>query len=341
MGLGYYEVGGFKTVIDNLSKYLPRYGAEVTVAARVVRVEPPNYVNLVKLTPEEFLQEAKHFDIIHIHQSYPYLSIAAKARLTNVVFTSHGFPPIWVVPGVFNKLIHIYINNIGYKLIFRKYKPVTTAISMYVRNQLKNMYNLNSILIPNGIDLTLFKPSKDTKKPGYPTIINITSYNRFKGSDILLRSFMAIKRKYPEAKLIARNLSKAERLPNSVKKDVIDLDFLPYEELPKWYANADVYLLTSRWESFGLPILEAFASGIPVIAWDRDDARREHIINSGAGLFFRDSKSLLEAVDEILRDWQEYSRKGINYAQRFGWDLVAREYVKLYEKVLSNENTKQ
>jgi glycosyltransferase involved in cell wall biosynthesis len=341
MGLGYYEVGGFKTVIDNLSKYLPRYGVEVTVAARVVRVKPPSYVNLVKLTPGEFLREAKHFDIIHIHQSYPYLSIVAKAKLTNVVFTSHGFPPIWVVPGVFNKLTHIYVDYIGYKLIFRKYKPVTTAISMYVRNQLKNMYNLNSILIPNGIDLTLFKPSKDAEKPGYPTIINVTSYNRFKGSDILLRSFMTIKRKYPEAKLIARNLSKAERLPNSVKKDVIDLDFLPYEELPKWYANADFYLLTSRWESFGLPILEAFASGIPVIAWDRPDARREHIISSGAGLLFRDSKSLLEAVDEILRNWQEYSRKGINYAQRFGWDLVAREYVKLYEEVLSNEDTKQ
>ena len=77
------------------------------------------------------------------------------------------------------------------------------------------------------------------------------------------------------------------------------------------------------------------------MALDRDDARREHIINSGAGLLFRDSKSLLKAVDEVLRNWQEYSRRGINYAQRFSWDLVAREYVKLYEEVLSDESTKQ
>ncbi|WP_158305061.1 hypothetical protein [Thermoproteus uzoniensis] len=40
--LGYYEVGGFKTVIDNLSKYLPRYSGEVMVATRVVKVEPPS-----------------------------------------------------------------------------------------------------------------------------------------------------------------------------------------------------------------------------------------------------------------------------------------------------------
>ncbi len=330
---GYYEGGGFTTVINMLSKHLQKLGIDVTVGARVIKIKPPGYIKLINLNPDDLPKIAKEYDVIHIHQSYPYMKVAARARLTNIVFTSHGFPPIWVVPSASNKLIHIYLNNIGYKLIFRKYKPVTTAISMYVQNQLKNMYNLNSILIPNGIDLTLFKPSKDTEKPGYPTIINVTSYNRLKGSDTLLRSFIAIKQKYPKAKLIARNLSKAEKLPNSIKNDVIDLDFLPYEELPKRYAKADIYLLTSRWESFGLPILEAFASGIPVVAWDRPDARREHIINSNAGLLYKNLDKLIHNIDEILNNYSYYAKNAINYARGFDWSIIAQKYLHVYNEI--------
>lgn len=242
----------------------------------------------------------------------------------------------YIVPGLMNKLIHLYLNNVGYRLIFKDISQIT-AISKYIQDQLKTMYNLDSVLIPNGIDLTLFKPIKDTEKPVCPTIINVTAYNRLKGSDLLLKSFIAIKQRYPKTKLIARNLSKAEELPNSVRNDIIDLDFLPYEELPKWYAKADIYLLTSRWESFGLPILEAFASGIPVIAWDRSDARREHIINSNAGLLYKNLDELMRNIDEILNNYNYYAGNAINYARGFDWSIIAQRCFRIYNKVLHRE----
>ena len=334
MGVGYYEVGGFKTVIDNLSKYLPRFGVEVTVAARVVRVEPPSHINLIRLTPEEFLREAKHFDIIHIHTSYPYTKAVVKEGLRNAVFTWHGYTPSIYVPGLRNKAINLLIKY-AYRKLLPRIKYVT-AVSQYAAKQLGRFYGLRNVtVIPNGFDSSIFKPCSKRETVNGLVFLNVTAWNKLKGSDLLIKYFQVIKRKYLNAMLIAVGLSQDYR-----SNGVIIKDRLPYNEIPSLYCSSHIYLFTSRHESFGLPIIESFATGTPVVALDRDDARREHIINSGAGLLFRDSKSLLEAVDEVLRNWQEYSRRGINYAQRFSWDLVAREYVKLYEEVLSDESTK-
>ncbi|MFP3241349.1 MAG: glycosyltransferase family 4 protein, partial [Caldivirga sp.] len=107
MTLGYYEGGGITTVVNNLSKYLTTLGVEVTVAARVVRIEPPKYVNLVKLRPEDLPAEGKHYDVIHIHTSYPYTKVAIEHNVRNLVFTWHSYAPTIYVPGIRNKIINL------------------------------------------------------------------------------------------------------------------------------------------------------------------------------------------------------------------------------------------
>jgi glycosyltransferase involved in cell wall biosynthesis len=162
-------------------------------------------------------------------------------------------------------------------------------------------------------------------------VLNLTSYNNLKGRDILIRSFKAIKRKYSKAVLIAKGI-------NYNLDGVINLSgYMPYEEIPKLYCKANFYLLTSKWESFGLPIIEALATGTPVIAYDRDDARREHILSSGGGLLFSNDESLLKAVDAVLSNWDTYSLKGIEYAKKFDWRDIARRYLNIYEEVLTDK----
>jgi glycosyltransferase involved in cell wall biosynthesis len=127
--LGYYEVGGFMTVVNNLSKYLTALGVEVTVAARVVRIEPPKYVNLVKLRPEDLPAEGKHYDVIHIHTSYPYTRVAVEHNIRNLVFTWHGYAPTIYVPGIRNKVI-----NLGLRYAYRRLLPkirFITSVSNY------------------------------------------------------------------------------------------------------------------------------------------------------------------------------------------------------------------
>ena len=330
MLLGYYEPGGFKTVIDNLSKHLTMHGVEVTVAARVVRTEPPRHVNLIKLRPEDLQVEGKYYDVIHIHTSYPYTKAAIKHNIRNVVFTWHGYAPTIYVPGIRNKVI-----NLGLRYAYRRLLPkirFVTSVSNYANKQLSRLFGVSGKVVPNGIDLELFKPCSREERKGdsghYPVVLNLTSYNNFKGRDILIRSFKAIKRKYSKAVLIAKGI-------NYYLDDVINLSgYMPYEEIPKLYCKASFYLLTSKWESFGLPIIEAFATGTPVIAYDRDDARREHILNSGGGLLFNDAESLLNAVNEILSNWDTYSLRGFEYAKKFDWKKIARKYIELYNEIV-------
>jgi glycosyltransferase involved in cell wall biosynthesis len=333
VGLGYYEVGGFKTVVDNLSKFLKMYGIDVTVAARVVKVDPPEYVNLVKLRPEDLPQEGRHYDIIHIHTSYPYTKIAVEHKLPNVVFTWHGYTPTIYVPGIRNKIINIVLKY-AYKKLLPKTRYIT-SVSNYANKQLIDLFGIVGKVIPNGVDLELFKRCyRDLRsRDRYPVILNLTAYNDFKGRDLLIRSFKVIKRKYGKAILLAVGINY-----NSFYNDIINLEYMPYDKLSQIYCESDFYLLTSKHESFGLPIVEAFATGTPVIAYDRDDARREHILSSGAGLLFKDDESLLQAVDQILDSWESYSSRGIEYAKRFDWRDIARRYIALYEEVLKNEN---
>jgi len=330
MGLGYYEIGGFKTVIDDLSKYLGRCGLEVTVATREVKINPPKHVNLIRLAPEDFVREARHYDIVHIHTSYPYTKACVDGNVKNLVFTWHGYAPTIYVPGIRNKAVNVALRFM-YKKYLHRIKYITT-ISRYGAQQLIKMYNIRAKIIPNGIDLEIFKQGNnyDEIRDHYPIVLNVTAYNNFKGRDILLKSFKVILKRYPNALLIARG--SGINLNN-----IMDPGLLSQDEIVEYYRMAHFYLLTSRWESFGLPIIEAFATGTPVIALDKEDARREHILGSGAGLLFKDEGSLLQAVDEVLSHRSQYSSRGVEYARRFDWSNVAREYIKLYEEAIGDE----
>jgi glycosyltransferase involved in cell wall biosynthesis len=329
MALGYYELGGFKTVIDHLSKYLGAYGVAVTVVARIVRAEPPKHVNLIKLRPEDLPCRGKYYDVIHIHTSYPYAKVAVEQGIRNTIFTWHGYAPIIYVPSIKGKIV-----NLGLKYAYKKVLPrirFITTVSNYANRQLNELFGISGKVVPNGVDLELFKPHpQETRKRDfnyYPVILNLTAYNNLKGRDLLIKSFKAIKRKYSKAVLMACGI-------NYNSDGILNLDYVPYHEVPKLYHNADFYLLTSRHESFGLPIIEAFATGTPVIAYDRDDARREHILKSRAGLLFRNAESLLRAVDEVLSNWREYSLRGVEYARQFDWRVIAKEYIALYKEVI-------
>ncbi len=156
-----------------------------------------------------------------------------------------------------------------------------------------------------------------------------------KGGDLLIKFFKIIKRKFPKAFLIAVGIHKyIEKLNEEYKQDILNLNFMPIHELVKYYCIADFYLLTSRIESFGLPIIESFAAGTPVIALDRPDARREHILNSGAGLLFKNEEELLRAVEEVMNNRDYYSRRAIEYAKGFDWSIIVQWYIELYRKVL-------
>jgi hypothetical protein len=74
-------------------------------------LDPPKYVNLIRLMPKEFVKEARRYDVIHIHTSYPYTKAAVEHGIKNLVFTWHGHTPTIYVPGIKNKAINLTLKK--------------------------------------------------------------------------------------------------------------------------------------------------------------------------------------------------------------------------------------
>jgi len=100
-----------------------------------------------------------------------------------------------------------------------------------------------------------------------------------------------------------------------------------FNDIDKYYRSADLFVLPS-WirESFGIAYVEALASGLPVVAPD-DPPRREIISEAGVFADVNDIEKYAQAVEKALEvNWGEKPRK---QAEKFSWDKVASEYIKL------------
>ena len=314
-------------------------GHEVTVGAHTVRDKPPKGINVQKIHPSKLNMISKKNDITHIHLSYPFVKEAVKDPSSPFLLTHHGYAPWHIVPGFSNKFIHLGLLW-AYRPLLKKVK-VITAVSPYVRDQIKTLYNRESIVIPNGVEKVFFKSGYENNLEGSPAIFNATGWNRLKGVDRLIKDFSTIKQSYSQAKLYVtvpqvhrRELKKLideNRL--DMDEDVVALPIVDRETLSDYFKSADLYLLTSKWESFGLPILESFASGTPVLAHHFEDARITHIEGSGGGLLYRNQAQLLLGLEKILNEKSSFSKRSQDYAAKFHWKDIVDQYIELYQRI--------
>lgn len=120
------------------------------------------------------------------------------------------------------------------------------------------------------------------------------------------------------------------------KKGVIHyLGYLPDELLPDVYAGAKCFVFPSFYEGFGLPVLEAMASGLPVIVAD-SSALKE--VAGGVGLFV-DPNDVEEMADTMMRvcqqsNHEEVVRQGLERAAMFSWQVCAENMMGVYRGVV-------
>ena len=100
--------------------------------------------------------------------------------------------------------------------------------------------------------------------------------------------------------------------------------FVDRAELARLYRRAAALLLPSRYEGFGIPVLEAMASGTPVVLSD-DPALRE--VAGDAGVY--------GTVEDALRDRDRYRAAGLERARQFSWERTAQLTADVYRKVLA------
>ncbi len=117
-------------------------------------------------------------------------------------------------------------------------------------------------------------------------------------------------------------------------KDVVFTGYLPDEWLPTFYSAAEVFAFPSRYEGFGLPVLEAMACGTPVVA---GDAPAVNEIVKGVALLVppNDWLALADAFEQVLTDEglaEDLRRKGLTLAASFTWERTASLTWQVYRR---------
>jgi len=110
------------------------------------------------------------------------------------------------------------------------------------------------------------------------------------------------------------------------------------EELKKCYAACDVFVSTSQWEGFNLPLAEAQANGKPVIAY-QIGAHKEVVKHGKTGFLAENDKEFVEYLSILLSDnsfLKSMGKEAATHAQKFNW----KSHIDLYER-LAKELIKQ
>ena len=114
------------------------------------------------------------------------------------------------------------------------------------------------------------------------------------------------------------------------------LKFVSEADLPMLYAGARLFVYPSRYEGFGLPVLEAMASGVPVIS-STDPALVEVGGDATWQICPEDRARFVQALEQGLEDehWRTTAQtKGLLRARKFTWERCVEETVQVYQKVL-------
>jgi len=116
---------------------------------------------------------------------------------------------------------------------------------------------------------------------------------------------------------------------------IIFLHQIPFEELPSFYHLASVFAYPSRFEGFGIPIIEALQCGTPVIAAN-GSCLEEAGGPSSLYVHADDAEGLADAIKTLLAEGKNSERVhlGKKYAERFQPENIANEYMKLYRELI-------
>jgi len=292
----------------------------------------------------------RHFDIIHVNFASLAPFLYFKKLLhhdVSCVETVHGVPQPWLEPSLKFKIG--YSSESFFLRKMNQHMDAFVSVSQFVKKELKRIYGIDSIVIYNGIDLREIRHLDRVKckemlgfSPNGKVILFIGKMHPYKDPLTLVRAFPLILQEVKDVYLLM--IGKGELL-KKVKKNIKTLGLvkkvLIFEEVSKeflevCYNAADIFVLSSVNEAFGIVLLEAMAHGLPVVA-SNSGACPEVVGN--AGLFFSqgDYFDLADKVLRLLTD-EKLTRRlgevGMQRVKTFSIEKMAENYFRLYMRLL-------
>ncbi|HWE03314.1 MAG TPA: glycosyltransferase family 4 protein [Tepidisphaeraceae bacterium] len=280
------------------------------------------------------------FDVLHAHGDDYWLWGATRPVH---VRTMHGscFAEAVHIPRIFEKLrmTLLGLSEVMATLVADRTACVSRNTAVY--------YPWVKDVIVNGVDLSAFYPGHTLRISGQansasaapdgkelqPTILFVGTYHHRKRGALLAEAFArTIRPVLPEARLwmVCSDAPSAD--------GVKVFGRIPLEDLAELYRRAWVFCLPSSYEGFGVPYIEAMASGTPVVATPNAGAR-EVLDNGKYGILCQPDQLGLTLL-RLLRDSSERQRLrtlGLERVKEYSWERVVEQYEAIYARIACDE----
>ena len=352
--------------IYHLKLGLEKYGHQVRIIAPLSG-PPPNYYSNQGLIPLgrsvpvptggstarislsvwlqpkiKALLNQEGFDVIHLHEPLapiiPLLILHLSQSLNVGTFHAfHGSSKTYFFSKYLLKQSH---NKLDGKIAVSK--PALDFVSKHFPGTYE--------VIPNGIDFNRFANPREKLEDYQDGKVNILFVGRMekrKGLKYLLAAYSKIKLEYSNCRLIVVGPGNPE--PDCYRliaerniEDVVFVGGVSSEDLPRYYQAADIFCSpATSGESFGIVLLEAMASGKPIVA-SNIEGYSSVMSNGGEGLLVppKDENALAEALLNLIKDpslREKFGTNGFLTAPKYDWSVVTERILDYYELSYKNK----
>ena len=332
-----YDRGGVSYHVHYLANHLVARGHEVTVFTTDPRPDDAIYqVHQIAVSEKQrqskffqsqvwpvhvARQDYSEFDLVHAHGDSHFL----RSNGTPVLRTFYGSA---LGEAMHAQRLRRKISQIAtypFELLSGKMAAGSTAISYATAKH----FPVVDTVIPCGVDLRHFKPSP-TKSPN-PSVLFVGMLESRKRGTKLVEVFKnEVRPMIPKAELWLVCPEEIE------EKGVVCFGKIPTEELIQLYQTAWVFCLPSSYEGFGVPYVEALASGTAVVA--TANAGAKEVLHDGKYGIVCEEQDLGQALTDLIRNQgkrKKMIKQGLDHAKSFSWDKIIPQYEAVYESLLT------
>jgi glycosyltransferase involved in cell wall biosynthesis len=190
-------------------------------------------------------------------------------------------------------------------------------------------------------------PGRAERDAGVGFVLAVSSIGAHKNYEVLLKAFAMLRKDFAGLRLEVAGRVLERRMFLSlqdlaaslgIERQVEFLGEVDHDRLSRLYREASIFVMPSKQETFGNPLVEAMASGTPVIASDLAACRE---VCADAAIYFSpsDPVALAEKLRAVLIEpslREELSRRGLARSQEYSWQKAARSIIRILEEATSS-----
>jgi len=267
----------------------------------------------------------------HIFSKYeiPYIIVEHRSRFTGITEDAQ-------------KMFRKFYFPLLKKAFFAAERIVT--VSVFLNNKIAEIEPSSSqkmLTIPNLVDTGFFKLPDNPRHREPFRVFSAGILEKIKGIDVLIRAFAGFLEKYPDACLriagrgsLLRELTRlAEDI--GIKESVEFIGYLDRHGILREMQQANLFVLASRFEAFGVVLIEAMATGLPVIA--TRSGGPESIISNENGILtdLENEKQLTLAMIKMYEHYDDYDQEKIRkqIQEKYSREAVMDKYAELIDEI--------